>query len=226
MSKIKSATEPQPKRRGRKPSAFVRADDCYNGTSRVCYISIRGYVFAVFDADDLDIARGCCPLWDPRRGVYRIGRHATSSERATGRGSTVYAHQLVLERKLGRPRLPGHVEVVDHINSDTLDNRRSNLRALSHRLNTALGADVKTGLRLPGANYDSYRAASGRSQCWLAQWREPGQPSKHLGWFATELEAHLAWRARFDAVEPGALDAAISAHPALLERLALLSVCQ
>ena len=224
MTYIESPPYP-PKRREPKPKAFVYADEHGDGAYIVCYITVSGYVFAVFDADDLDIARACYPSWEARRGNYRIVRSATAAERAAGRGSQVYAHQLVLERALGRPLdIRGSAgEVVAHINSSTLDNRRSNLRALSHRLNVALKPDVKSGLRLPGASYDASRAARGGRGTWRARWCEPGQPPKLLGWFRTELEAHLAWRARFDAIEPGALDTAMASHPLLLKRVAQLS---
>lgn len=39
---------------------------------------------------------------------------------------TVYMHRLIMERVLGRKLIS--TETVDHINGDTLDNRRSNLR--------------------------------------------------------------------------------------------------
>ena len=93
---------------------------------------------------------------------------------------------------------------------------------ISQRLQMALKAEVQEGLILPGVSNSVFHANVGGSKPWGAMWNEPGQPQMWLGWFGTELEAFQAWRERFDAAEPGALDAALAAYSAIRERLARL----
>lgn len=78
--------------------------------------------------------------------------------------------------------------VIDHVNGDSLDNRRCNLRYATRAQNLAnsLQATVKTGARLKGTRYIR---ASGR---WIAQITKDKQVH-HLGTFDTAEEAHAAY---------------------------------
>lgn len=83
--------------------------------------------------------------------------------------------------------------VVDHINGDTLDNRRSNLRIVTLRenaQNTAAHRDSKSGLR--GVAWDK---SAGR-------WRANAL-GKRLGYFDDPLAAHAAAVAYLRAHAPG-----------------------
>ncbi len=210
------------KRPGPKSFAYTGHRDLPDGSVAVYYHTTAGpeaVVTAYFDAEDLDLARACYPHWKAKAGAYRIVRHLTRVEKAerVARGrkacSLVRAEELVLERALGRPLAGTPAEVADHINADTLDNRRANLRALSQRLNVALRVDTKRGERLPGASFDTSRDR------WQALWRGPGSSKQaRLGYFTTELEAFLAYQSRLEREQPGA-SIAFAAHPLLLERL-------
>lgn len=55
--------------------------------------------------------------------------YAKRSKMVKGKSKEIYLHRTILERKLGRDLLVN--EVVDHIDNDTLNNRRDNLRIAS-----------------------------------------------------------------------------------------------
>jgi len=77
-------------------------------------------------------------------------------------------------------------EIVDHINGNTLDNRRSNLRICSNAENG----------RNRGKNSNNSSGFKGvflKRDKWAAQIKHNGK-SIHLGTFKTPEEAHLAYQ--------------------------------
>ena len=80
---------------------------------------------------------------------------------------------------------------VDHINGDTLDNRRCNLRVCTHAQNQWNRKRAPGRSRLKGATYSS--AGSG-GRHWMARCEKHGK-GHFRGWFATALEAALAYDA-------------------------------
>lgn len=97
------------------------------------------------------------------------------------RRATVFAHRLVCERILGRK--PDHAkgELCDHINRNKLDNRRENLRIVSHRENAINTSRVNNDPKYAYRQGSRFRA--------IANFK--GKPV-HIGIFATAEEAKSA----------------------------------
>jgi hypothetical protein len=133
----------------------------------------RGLVAIVDDADyDLVLAHG--PWYADPSDVTFYARH----NRWIGRRCTsVKLHQLLLDAPL-----------VDHVNGDGLDNRRSNLRPASHvenARNRARRSDNRSGFK--GVQHRD----DGR---WRARIQAPTRRI-HLGIFPTRIEAAHAYDA-------------------------------
>lgn len=93
-------------------------------------------------------------------------------------GRTVYLHRLLMGEPEG---------IVDHINGDTLDNRRANLRIVTLSLNNANQAPCRGGLsRYKGVSFHRARRR------WYA-YITTDQRKRQLGYFDTELEAAKAY---------------------------------
>lgn len=117
--------------------------------------------------------------------LLKIGSWRTSGTSplfyaSTDIGYTVLMHRVILERKLGEPIPEGYV--VDHINRDTLDNRRENLRLATksqNGFNSGMRKNNTSGYK--GVDFHTtrgqYRARLGAT---------------HLGWFSTMEEAMKA----------------------------------
>ena len=130
--------------------------------------------FATVDEASLAVLVGArwCAAWSGNQGSF----YAT-----TGRGKVARKmHQAVLHRTpsdYAKDRL-----VVDHINRNTLDNRRCNLQLVSHRRNTTKDRNASKK-RLTGAFWFK------RDSVWQSQIRAFGL-NINLGRFDTEKQAH------------------------------------
>lgn len=87
-------------------------------------------------------------------------------------------HRVIMEAPFGME--------VDHINGNSLDNRRSNLRVCTSRENQQNRHYHRSG-RLVGA---TFHKLSGKWQCVM---NIDGKP-KHIGLYKTEFEAHEAYK--------------------------------
>jgi hypothetical protein len=141
---------------------------------------LDGYVFVV-DDDDSDLLQ-----MEWRTVVYKNGVYALRNSYKNGTETTLRLHRLILERKLGRSLSEG--ELSDHRDLNTLNNRRSNLRAATRPQNNAncrRRDDNKTGYK------GVYRMNTrpGATKPFIAQCGK-----QYLGTFATAEEAHAAYR--------------------------------
>ena len=92
--------------------------------------------------------------------------------------SRTYMHRQVMTAEKGF--------VIDHINGNSLDNRKANLRVCSNRENQQNRHIHRSG-RMVGASFHK------RSKKWQCVMMIDGK-LKHKGLFKTELEAHEAYK--------------------------------
>ena len=127
--------------------------------------------YAIVDSEDYD-----------RLSKHSWHCHSTKSAiRATTRigGKYTYMHRLITNCPTG--------EVVDHINHNTLDNRKSNLRICSDSQNK-----WNRKLSKGGASRFKGVVASNRKNPWMAQIKVYDK-RKYLGCFSTQEEAATAY---------------------------------
>ena len=111
-----------------------------------------GMYEAIIDEVDKDLA---LISWH----VHIITDSHIYAVRANGRGKNAQLHRIILERKLERKLLSS--EHVDHINHNSLDARRQNLRLASHSqnmMNRKMQSNNKTGYRGVYKEGTRYRA--------------------------------------------------------------------
>lgn len=112
------------------------------GNSAVIYVKCKGKTYeAIIDAEDL-------PKVNEIKGAWYV-RHDTRGPNkfyvyGNDEGKKVFLHRLITECPKGK--------VVDHINHDTLDNRKSNLRILDSSENIqnlygAISQNKSSGIR-------------------------------------------------------------------------------
>ena len=102
--------------------------------------------------------------------------------------------QVYFDSKLGRLHriilnCPSDL-VVDHINGDSLDNRKSNLRACTHKEN------IRNQKKHKNATHSRYKGVTFRKNLKKKPWESfiyPNGKSLRLGYFSTEVEAAKAY---------------------------------
>lgn len=103
--------------------------------------------------------------------------------RTVWKQSDILMHRCILERIIERPLAEG--ELCDHIDHDTLNNTRGNLRVATKRQNawnSRRSADNKTG----------YKGVTKYGKKWYASIKNNGK-TVALGYFDTAEDAHLAY---------------------------------
>ena len=129
----------------------------------------------VVDAIDVDLAD---LTWSARGRARPYARHRKWHHKDT------FIHRIILERKLGRPLTPG--EIVDHVDGDVLNNRRSNLRLATH-------TDNMRNRKLQVNNKSGYTGVRIRRSRWVAEIRVNGKKI-HLGYFDNAEDAYKAYQ--------------------------------
>ena len=136
--------------------------------------------YALVDDDDFDTLSN--HKWYAEVDIRNA--YALREWRSDGRRGSVYMHHEVVG-------FPKKGNVVDHINGDGLDNRKENLRIVSHREN--IGNNKRKRLGLAKSKYVGVTLEKKNlKKPWKAQARINGI-SKHIGLFSTEEEASLAY---------------------------------
>ena len=103
----------------------------------------------------------------------------TTYARSRINGRLVYMHRLLLSAPRGKE--------VDHVNSDGLDNRRSNIRLCTKSQNNANRRSFKGTSRYKGVYFDKKRNR------WVAEIQKDGR-RRWLGMFEDESDAGEAYR--------------------------------
>lgn len=149
----------------------------------------QGYV-AIIDEMDADLADLKWHVSCTRRThqyAMRTGyvRGSCTPDRPAGHYAHAKLHGEIAKRLIGRGLVKG--EVVDHINHDTLDNRRSNLRVIT-QLQNAYNATMRT------TNAIGYKGVFLHKQVnkWRAVIKVNGK-RKHLGCFDSVIDAAIAY---------------------------------
>ena len=134
-------------------------------------IEITRSLITVIDNVDADCA---IISWYATKGGY-----AARTQKINGVKKVVYLHRKILERKIGRSLSGG--EVCDHINRDSLDNRRENLRVATLSQSVHNTSKKKGGV-FKGVYYSKYH------HFWCAKIMVSGV-TKHVGYFNSPEDA-------------------------------------
>lgn len=141
------------------------------------YPLTQGY-WTLVDVDDYDIVSS--KKWSISKGCAKM-IYARANLWLNGKRTAKNLHQLLFGDTGGL--------MIDHINRDSLDNRRKNLRLCTHAENCRnKGATGTT------SKYKGVTIRHGRKNQWAAC-IQIGDKYKRLGSFATEHEAALAYNA-------------------------------
>ena len=133
---------------------------------------------ALIDDEDYDLVSQYkwCASWNKRTKSYYA---KTNIRKADGTWTMLQMHRLIMNAQKD--------EQVDHINHDTVDNRKSELRLCTHSQNSHnQGRNSKNTSGYKGVHW--YK----RDKKWQAQIKLNGKKI-HLGYFSTPEEAHAAY---------------------------------
>jgi hypothetical protein len=140
-------------------------------------ISLTRGLVALVDAADYE--------WLTRHKWYAV--HCWADKFYAGRrncGTKLYMHRAILDAS---PDM-----YVDHVNGDTLDNRRANIRMATHsenQYNRGTQANNTSGYKGVALSVDN---RPGRRNRWVAQIKANGK-SVYIGSFATAEAAYAAY---------------------------------
>lgn len=142
-------------------------------------IILRSEISTQVDPEDIDLD---ALSWTTGGG--KVGGRAYARRRMPD-GSIEYLHRRIAERVFGS--IDG--AKIDHLNGDTFDNRRQNLRAVTHTINVRNvgGAQKNSGTGVLGVNLRMYRGTP-RYRAYICE----GRKMISLGTFSTLEEAAAA----------------------------------
>lgn len=128
---------------------------------------------AIIDKEDYELV-------SPYRWNFNNGAVTTNIVSGNGKRTTLKMHRLILGLPPNRP-------IVDHINGNQLDNRKSNLRVCDHSSNLMNRGKNRN-------NKSGYKGVfwSKAAKKWAAQVSVKGK-KYHLGLYDSPTEAHKAY---------------------------------
>lgn len=138
---------------------------------------------ALIDDEDTDLCEYVWRANKSRDGIIYVQRDTRD---ASGKRKTSTIHRVIAARMIGRELIKG--EVVDHINGNGLDNRRSNLRICTHAENCRNRRKIK-GKTL----YKGVRNNRGSKINPYVSTISVGKHQVYLGTFATPEDAYIAY---------------------------------
>lgn len=136
-------------------------------------------LFTIVDADDFDIlSQYKWQLKKPTKGRTTYYTFCVTPSK-NGKRKSIFMHRLLMDAKSG--------QLVDHINGNGLDNRKSNLRIATQSQNSA-------NSKLPITNTSGFKGVSWckRSRKWMASIRI-NKLKKTLGYFTDPIVAAKAY---------------------------------
>ena len=161
------------------------------GDTTIIHIQCKGkQLKTIIDTEDLPKLNGMKfrGYFEKKNGLETYYAIATVKSNSNKSGwSTVQLHRLLMKTPRGL--------TVDHINNNTLDNRKSNLRNIAHGLNcqNRKGSQVNSKSGIRGVHKHS------KNNSWIAQLKANGKKI-YLGSFRTKEEAEekvIEARAKF-----------------------------
>jgi len=157
-------------------------------TRNYTYVPLTQGHFAVVDLGDL-----------PEINLRSWSAYTTPHGQVRAQGNFRRPDGSYRSIDMGRSLIrPTRGRVVDHINRNPLDNRRSNLRAITHQQNLSnqgLRKDARPGRRAKTSKFKGVsfiRRASVLTKPWVARFLHKYKRHE-IGTFATEREAALAY---------------------------------
>jgi hypothetical protein len=91
---------------------------------RLIYLDNRAHLSAIVDADDYDYFSQW--LWREKPDKHRHKWYAYRSTTVAGCDASIFLHKEILRRKEAQP--DPRYKIADHVNGDSLDCRKANLR--------------------------------------------------------------------------------------------------
>lgn len=144
----------------------------------------------LFDPITIPLTQGYSTVIDPvdsdlvnYKWCVQLGANNKAYAKRRVKNKVQFLHHVIFERTFNRLLSKG--EEVDHIDGDSLNNQRTNLRPSTHQqnlINTKLRSDNKSG----------YKGVTACLKRWKANIRIGGK-QVHLGVFATPEEAYAAY---------------------------------
>ena len=138
--------------------------------------------FTLVDMEDIELVLKFNWRCNPNHNTFYVDRCPLESEKDRYK-SSVSMHRFILGLTYYDYKKTGLV--VDHINGNGLDNRKSNLRVVTPRQNTQ-NLKIKKSSKYPGVSWNK------NAQKWQVRIQLNGK-IKHLGLFMDEREAAKAY---------------------------------